>query len=393
MNPVKTRKKSYLFLLPWSLNSLGGVNQVVENLYYQMKSDDQYDPLIMVNSWDDVKIRKENINEIDHYFFRLRSPWNSSRKIYNFFLFLVGFFRRTFILCKFIKKNKVSTVNIHYCSLSALNISLLKALGIFKGNFILSFHGGDLSAARKCQGIEKILWKLMLKSADKITTCSESLKDKLTNFDNRIFSKTIYIHNGINIPKITNEKNVKIDHEIPSQDFILNVATLDYNKGQDILLKAFEKISKDFIDICLVLVGRPGGAEKKIKQLIASLNLSQRVHLCGGLSHEKVLIYMEKSKIFVLPSRYEAFGIVILEAGAFEVPVIASDVGGICEIITHNKTGRLFETENVDSLANELRHLLTEAEERKRLGRNLKKHVLENFSWRKTYKSYLNIVK
>jgi glycosyltransferase involved in cell wall biosynthesis len=60
--------------------------------------------------------------------------------------------------------------------------------------------------------------------------------------------------------------------------------------------------------------------------------------------------------IFVLPSRYEPFGIVLLEAGSFGVPVIASRVGGIGEIISHNSTGRLCESEDVGSLADVIRN-------------------------------------
>ena len=132
---------------------------------------------------------------------------------------------------------------------------------------------------------------------------------------------------------------------------------------------------------------------RSIKQLIKALDLSHKVQLYEGLSHDQVLGIMERAMIFVLPSRREAFGIVILEAGAFGVPVIASNVGGIVEILTHNETGRLCDSEDVNAFAMEMSNLLKEKEERKRLGKNLKKHVIKNFSWNRTYQNYLkNIV-
>jgi glycosyltransferase involved in cell wall biosynthesis len=158
------------------------------------------------------------------------------------------------------------------------------------------------------------------------------------------------------------------------------------------LIKAFAKIAPEFKELCLVLIGRPGGAENKITQLIDSLGLSCRVHLYNGLPHDQILTIIKRAMIFVLPSRYEPFGIVILEAGAFGVPVIASNVGGIREILSHNDTGRLCVPEDVDSLADELRNLLTDQEERYRLGGNLRKHILENYSWEKTCTKYIEVI-
>ena len=382
-------KESYLFILPWSLSSLGGVNQVVENLYRQMKLNGKYDPIIMVNSWSDTKIRKENIIGIDHYFFRFRSPWNSLRKLYNIAALLLEGFGTVWRLNAFVKINKISVINIHYCSLFGLTISLMKLLRIFKGNFILSFHGKDLLSAKKSHGIERFLWKIMFKSADLIVTCSDSLKTELYEFDKSIFGKIKTIHNGVTSIDLFDDEFNSNANELMGSKFILNVATLEHKKGQDVLLRAFKKIEHQFVDISLLLIGRPGGAEDEIKKLINSLGLSKRVYLYEGLAHAEVLAFIKKSMVFVLPSRYEPFGIVVLEAGAFAVPVIASNVGGVREILSHDVTGILCEPEDINVLADELKKLLEKPEERNRLGHNLRNHVLDKFSWEKTCEKYL----
>ena len=87
------QKESYLFILPWELSSLGGVNQVVENLYRQMEQDGRFNPMIMVNSWGDVRFKKKAVNGIDHFFFRLRSPWDSASKTYNCLAYCLDLFR------------------------------------------------------------------------------------------------------------------------------------------------------------------------------------------------------------------------------------------------------------------------------------------------------------
>lgn len=383
---------SYLFILPWSLTAFGGVNQVVLNLHKEMNKNGLYVPLIMVNSWRDTGIRKEKLDNIDHFFFRMRSPWNKSRKIINFIAFCLETVRVAKELNKYIKANKVKVANVHYCSLYAMNFVLLKILGIFKGHFVLSFHGKDLLLARQSRGIERILWKILLFHADKIVVCSESLKNELIDYYVLCENKTEVIHNGIDFSLFSANVTRQKDRNIEEKKFILNVATLESIKGQDVLLKAFGLVATDFPDVSLVLIGRRGGSEHQIRKLIDVLRLSQRVHLYEGLPHAQVLSYMEKAMIFVLPSRNEAFGIVILEAGACGVPVIASNVGGIPEILIHDKTGKLCASEDVHSFADELRNLLASTEVRQKLGKNLKKHVFENFSWQKTCQKYLNIV-
>lgn len=383
-------KKGYLFILPWTLVSLGGVNQVVKNLFFQMKLDGKYNPIVVVNSWNDTKIRKENIEGIDHYFFQLRSPWAPSKKIVNFIMFFLNIFRTIYHFYYFIKLNKISTINVHYCSLFVLNINILKLLKIYRGKIVLSFHGKDLLDAKESQGFENILWKMALYCADTIVVCSDFLKNELNNFDNSLSNKIITIHNGIDISLFSDTVDRDIDSKLKGKKFILNVATLEHKKGQDVLLKAFQGLTQDYIDIFLVIIGRPGGAENQIKKLINLFGLSDRVCLYEGLSHNQVLGFMKRATIFVLPSRYEPFGIVILEAGVFAVPVIASNIGGIREILTHNTTGKLFDPEDVDSLTKEMSSLLIELEERNRLGKNLREHVLKNFSWKKTYQKYLD---
>ena len=276
MSINRNLNKSYLFVLPWTLDSLGGVNQVVENLFRQIKSDDKFNPMVMVNSWNDSKIRMQSIEGIDHYFFRLRSPWNASRKLYNLIMFVIETCSNSWRFLKFLKSNKVVVINVHYCSLYTLNFVLFKILGLYDGCLILSFHGNDLLNARRSRGIEKKLWKLTLQYADKIVTCSESLKNELVQLDTSCKDKTVAIHNGIDLDFFSERVSRHSDFVLEEKKFILNVATLEHIKGQDVLLKAFAEITEAFPEVLLVLIGRPGGAENKIKQLIKALDLSHR---------------------------------------------------------------------------------------------------------------------
>jgi glycosyltransferase involved in cell wall biosynthesis len=388
-------KPAYLFVLPWTLESLGGVSQVVENLINQMEIHGEYAPLLLVNSWTDKKIRKQKIKGRVHYFIRLRSVWNAQKRLKNLLAFIIFLPTELYCFHKFVKNQGITSINVHYCGLYAFNISILKMLRLFQGKFILSFHGKDILAARQAQRIEKFLWKILLRSTDTIVACSESLKNNIAALDKRCLSKINVIHNGIDISFMEQErdKGYRPDEPPHGGKFILNVGSFDPIKGQDLLILAFSKIAEAFPEVQLVMIGRQGEAIDKLEKLIHSLGLARRIWLYHGLPHDKLAVFYKDATVFALSSRFESFGIVILEAGAFGVPVVAADVGGIGEILAHDQTGRLCEPENSDCLARELIYLLEHPEERERLGNNLRKHVLQNFSWERAYRKYIECLR
>jgi glycosyltransferase involved in cell wall biosynthesis len=382
---------AYLLILPWSLDSLGGVSQVVQNLYCQIKCHNDYTPILMVNSWDDRNIRKITIQDIEHYFLRLRSVYDNKRPAKNFLAFLAFFFLDQYKIYRFLKDQEVAIVNLHYCDLYALNFSLLKVLGLFRGKLLLSFHGKYLFSSPNNGVLAKMLWKLLLRTSDKVIACSEALKEEVRTIDTIPDGKIVAIHNGISTSFVKHERDrdYQLNKGLKGRKFVLNVATFEYNKGQDILLKAFAKIESLFPEVDLVMIGRPELFLHGLKNLIRDLDLEDRVWIYEGLPHSRMAAFYESATIFALPSRYEPFGIVILEAGVFELPVAASCVGGVKEILTHNLTGRLCEPDNIESLAFEIKYLLENEEERERLGKNLKSHIMESFTWEHAYRKYI----
>ena len=120
------------------------------------------------------------------------------------------------------------------------------------------------------------------------------------------------------------------------------------------LIKAFAKVNKNHSETRLVILG--GGAEmNNLKQLVKVLNLSEKVTLFGYASRNKVKEFMQLSDCFVLPSIVETFGVVLIEAMACGVPVLASKCGGPESIVT-KETGFLFEN-NEEALLSAMKHL------------------------------------
>ena len=111
--------------------------------------------------------------------------------------------------------------------------------------------------------------------------------------------------------------------------------------------------------------------------------------LLGSVQHSQVPALLNGCEIFVLPSRQEPFGIVVLEAMAAGKPVVATRVGGVPEIVTDMKDGLLVEPESPGKLAHAVKLLLSEPDLMQRLGRNGRETVKKRFSWRRVVNRYV----
>jgi glycosyltransferase involved in cell wall biosynthesis len=159
--------------------------------------------------------------------------------------------------------------------------------------------------------------------------------------------------------------------------YILFVGYPWYLKGVDILIKAFKKISPACPDYRLKIVGWCPEGREFFEDLARG---TPRIELCEPVYYEEVIKLMSECSLFVLPSRTEAMGRVLLEAMACRKPIIASRVGGIPEIINDTCNGLLFEKENIDDLAEKMKLLLTNTQYAQQLADNGFRHVHETLS-------------
>jgi glycosyltransferase involved in cell wall biosynthesis len=164
-------------------------------------------------------------------------------------------------------------------------------------------------------------------------------------------------------------------------------------KGQDLLIQAFARIARGFPDLDLVIVGNRGPAEAELQSLVAALKLQERVRFYIDVPHPEVLAYFEQAIVSAFPSRSEGLPIAVLEAGFFRLPVVASRVGGIPEIINSAKVGILVEPDDDRALELALRRLLSDADQRALLGKRLQQRVAEEFTWHRAWQQYLGVLK
>lgn len=129
-------------------------------------------------------------------------------------------------------------------------------------------------------------------------------------------------------------------------------------KGADLLIHAVSELTREFPDLHLVLVG-DGDDVPRLKKLALAANTRDNVHFISGLSRSELAACYAACDIFALPSTGEGFGLVFLEAMAFQKPVIGTALGGIPDIVEDGITGILVEPENPSSLSIALRSLMS----------------------------------
>lgn len=197
---------------------------------------------------------------------------------------------------------------------------------------------------------------------------------------NRYIKKHLVDKGFRNVVRIPNAVNIEDFSYNGDHEFILYAGKFDNNKRVDLLVNQFAEICRAFPDFSLYLIGS-GPKEKELINLIKLRELQNRATIIPWLSRKELIDMMSKCSVFVLPSLFETFSVVILEAMASGKPVIARATPGPSDIITHGRDGFLFR-DNAE-LKRYLGLLLSDYNLRKRIGFNARKTVEEKFTFKK----------
>lgn len=196
--------------------------------------------------------------------------------------------------------------------------------------------------------IEIGILKSRMYQADKIIAVSEGLKkDMIPYLKER---KEIKI-----IPNMVDNDLFRFNRNTQTDSLTFTFITVCYlmhKKGIDILLKAFSQAFENTDNVKLIIAG-DGEEKSNLISLAESLNLQDKVNFIGGVDRKTVSKLMQKSNCFVLPSRFETFGVVYIEALAVGLPVIATNTDAIANIVD-NDNGIVVKKEDIDGLSNAL---------------------------------------
>jgi glycosyltransferase involved in cell wall biosynthesis len=137
---------------------------------------------------------------------------------------------------------------------------------------------------------------------------------------------------------------------LPRRLVFLYVGALERIKGVDVLIEAWYRVARSMPDLRLIVAGA-GALGPWLAATISRRGLSNSVQIVGPLSRTGVRGLMDRSSCLIVPSRSEGLGMVILEAMARGRPVVASDTGGVPEVIEHGKNGVLVSPDDPNELA------------------------------------------
>ena len=199
----------------------------------------------------------------------------------------------------------------------------------------------------------------LISSAKAVVCVSEvSAKESITT-DAVNSDDIVIIPNAITIvdqSPSTNERPVDITY----------VGRLVPEKGVDTLIKAVARVCHRFPNLTVKIVG-DGQSCAELNRLVVASGLTKNVMFAGQLDRNAVTEILLRSKILVLPSRKESFGLVLLEAANAGCAVVATSTGGIPSIVEHGKNGLLFEIDSVEQLAAHLDKLVSDDARRSEL--------------------------
>jgi glycosyltransferase involved in cell wall biosynthesis len=255
---------------------------------------------------------------------------------------------------------------------------------VYRGlnNIIVLLWGSDITC-RTDETAEQVKYKkLILSLASKILAFSQFLASEAE----------IYLPENKEIEVL--RVGVDIDHYYPvkktwaeDDPIIIGYAKgLNAKYGAEYLIKACDYLKQDGFNFRCRIAGG-GDLEVPLKVLVNRLGLDDYVEFVGKLPYYAVADFMREIDIFVMPSVVqESYGVAVLEASATGIPVVASDVGGVSEVLWDDETGILVQSENPVELAIALKLLIANPDIRGCMGRQGRDFVKRNFPWNNTIK-------
>jgi glycosyltransferase involved in cell wall biosynthesis len=241
---------------------------------------------------------------------------------------------------------------------------------------VTSVWGTDILEAPGWSPFHYAITRYALAKADHVTACGLRLANATLRYAPRAKPITVVPY-GVDLARF---RPVARADAGAGNVAVGAVARLSREKGLDLLLRAAARVVQDGTPLRVVLAG-DGPERDRLVRLAARLGIADRVDFRGEVPHDQVPGVLAGLDVFVMPSRAEGFGVAALEAQAMEVPVVASGVHGIPDVIDDGRTGILVPPGNIEALAAAIVRLATDPALRAAMGHAGRAFVEERYRW------------
>lgn len=280
-----------------------------------------------------------------------------------------------------------STEDFQPCSWQASSYAKEHKIPLFITRWL--YWKPNIRLATLFQLYDRYISTIVRNRAFAIIAPSSSIKEYLMSYGVKE-EKIHMIPSGVDIEAFSPNPSSMLRERlgIADEKIILSIARLHPLKGLHHLIRAYGYVAKNFPGTRLVILGK-GPQEKELKELAKELNVEKNVSfLTEHVPHEKISEFYNSADIFAFPSIVEPFGMVNLEAMACGIPTVASNTGGMRDMVLQGKTGFLFMPGDVKGIGDALTAMLSDESKRKEMGIEARKRALE-YDWRKIAKQIL----
>ncbi|MCK5096430.1 MAG: glycosyltransferase family 4 protein [Candidatus Pacebacteria bacterium] len=362
-----TEKKKILYVITKS--NWGGAQRYVYDLATELSKKDNFNVSVALGGNGVLKSRLEEKN------ISVTPLCSLQRDVH-----LLNDVRVFFELISLFKKEQFDIIHLNSSKIGVMGGLAARIAGC--KNILFTAHGWAHTEDRPVYQkiiIKFLHWLTIILSHTTIAV-SEMTKKELSGTP-FVSKKLVVVYNGVTEPNFytREEARGKIlgDNGVTNTTLMVGtIAELHKNKGLTYAIEAFSQIVSTRPDTHFIIIGS-GEEKNSLHFLVQTKNLQKHITF---FENNEANQYLNAFDIFILPSIKEGLPYTILEAGAAHLPVIASHIGGIPEIVTHNATGLLSEPRDIDQIKTFLTILLEDKDLRKELGEKLYTHVQKNFS-------------
>lgn len=285
-------------------------------------------------------------------------------------------FHEGVVLAFLLQRRNIGHIHVYHMGEAAS--AALVASRISHIPYSLSLYGSDFSV----RGWEA---RATLRRASRIIANSEMLRDRLLAKYGSLSEDLIkVIRIGVDVDVFVPQRKQR---NLLQKPRILTVARLTHGSGIDVLLKACDVLEAREVDFEAIIVGE-GPFKTEFQKLANAMRLNHRVRFTGARRMEEIIELMSRADLFVLPCRqevkgdFEAITTPMLEAMSAGLPIIATRVDGIQELVDRSN-GRILPEENYEALAEAIIHLLEDNRLRQELGQAARKKIQRQFNLKK----------